>query len=462
VFKHIVILLALLVTSCSGTGAIGSVAPADNTPVNPEIVAQLTTELNRQLSTAGFPNVHPPSAGDTSFTLTSENEGNILHFRWKYSNPGDYDQNGVVNIHDITPIARYWHRPTVVAPEDVDGNNDGLIDIADLSVIGAYYNSTVSAYFIQALNSEDKWTDVQGFSFSFGTHQWPTDPLYYDTHLPASLFTDAKAFRIVSEDSEHNRSKDSETMIVAGMPAHLISLTPLPTASTTFILGEEVEFTPIVSGLNSVELTWDLHMTNWSTIGAGDANPFTVTMHEVGDFFLNLTVVNAFGSESYSYPIHIVDLNPSSGLTISMNPNSAVGREIDADDGIVDIGTWDLVVGGDQTVVVDQLVIRIYGPNSDVDVLGAQLWYDDGTNPGNFSSTWNGVVESGTLIVYLTQPLIVDSSPQQLSLHIQTGLSATPGHTLQASMEAVSARDTLGNTVFAHGLPCALNLFTIQ
>ncbi len=61
---------------------------------------------------------------------------------WSYCAPGDYDQNGVVNIADLTPISKHFHEtspdgpghpfPFDSAQSIVDGDSNGEINLSDL------------------------------------------------------------------------------------------------------------------------------------------------------------------------------------------------------------------------------------------------------------------------------------------------------------------------------------------
>jgi hypothetical protein len=69
---------------------------------------------------------------------------------WLYAVQGDYNQNGVVSISDLTPLGQYFGATsatagvpfgTVDARSVVDGNSDGVISIDDLTPIGINYGA---------------------------------------------------------------------------------------------------------------------------------------------------------------------------------------------------------------------------------------------------------------------------------------------------------------------------------
>ena len=69
---------------------------------------------------------------------------------WRYSVPGDYDQNGMVTNNDIIPMSYYYGLAGPFDPgsavSTIDGNQDGLIGVEDFGVAGRYNGSRVSGY----------------------------------------------------------------------------------------------------------------------------------------------------------------------------------------------------------------------------------------------------------------------------------------------------------------------------
>ena len=80
--------------------------------------------------------------------------------RWMYYNQGDYDQNGEVNISDLTPLGANFGTQSEVAGHPfcevlllsgVDGDGNGEINISDITPIGANLNaSALGGYEIYA------------------------------------------------------------------------------------------------------------------------------------------------------------------------------------------------------------------------------------------------------------------------------------------------------------------------
>ncbi|MCB1187189.1 hypothetical protein KDL29_08500 [bacterium] len=73
---------------------------------------------------------------------------------WFYYNTGDYDQNGEVNVSDLTPIGRFLHQsgnfPEASIQSVVDYDRNGEINISDVTGIGIGFGNTVSQYNVYA------------------------------------------------------------------------------------------------------------------------------------------------------------------------------------------------------------------------------------------------------------------------------------------------------------------------
>jgi hypothetical protein len=86
---------------------------------------------------------------DSRFTVEYDEPSHEI--QWYLSLKGDCDQNGVVNISDITRLAAYLNqsvapgeRGTAKAAADCDEN--GEVNISDISAMGAHLNEQLTAY----------------------------------------------------------------------------------------------------------------------------------------------------------------------------------------------------------------------------------------------------------------------------------------------------------------------------
>ncbi len=92
--------------------------------------------------------------------------GRSVH--WYHTCPGDYNQDGLVNASDITPLGANLDESALpdAFPENthyslIDGDQNGLLTIADLTAIGANFESDVlGGYNVYAADSLDMYPDT--------------------------------------------------------------------------------------------------------------------------------------------------------------------------------------------------------------------------------------------------------------------------------------------------------------
>jgi outer membrane protein assembly factor BamB len=75
------------------------------------------------------------------------------HFYWTYGNEGDYNQNGWVNISDLSILGIHYGKNKAsadwAAARAADGNRDGQINLGDLASIGMGFSNTVTHYWLE-------------------------------------------------------------------------------------------------------------------------------------------------------------------------------------------------------------------------------------------------------------------------------------------------------------------------
>ena len=81
---------------------------------------------------------------DGTYTLT-----------WSYRNTGDYNQDGIVNVMDITPLAVHFNESADETNEWIDGNGDSVINIADITPLAANFFTDCAGYSVQAADAAD-------------------------------------------------------------------------------------------------------------------------------------------------------------------------------------------------------------------------------------------------------------------------------------------------------------------
>ncbi len=113
-------------------------------------LAGLDADRHSGMSDAKYALAAPVTAGAQArltFDLDSDT------FLWRLYNPGDYDQNGEVNISDLTPLAAHFGEAVSTAPGGensiqsvIDGDGNGLITIADITPLGANLGARITQF----------------------------------------------------------------------------------------------------------------------------------------------------------------------------------------------------------------------------------------------------------------------------------------------------------------------------
>lgn len=79
-----------------------------------------------------------------------EPDYNTMH--WTYYCNGDYDQNGIVNISDITPIGQHFGKDQQAASwlqaRVADGDKNRVVNISDITPIGVNFGTSIESFLI--------------------------------------------------------------------------------------------------------------------------------------------------------------------------------------------------------------------------------------------------------------------------------------------------------------------------
>ncbi|MCH7472516.1 hypothetical protein IIA79_06145 [bacterium] len=125
--------------------------------VDAQLFVQLKAELVSQLRARGSSKVaSTPPTGDANRVTSlfaDDNGDGTFTLSWNYLNAGDYDQNGEVNISDITPIGVHFGKTSAAPDWDeaqrADGDKNGEVNIADITPIGQHFGSACAGYVVE-------------------------------------------------------------------------------------------------------------------------------------------------------------------------------------------------------------------------------------------------------------------------------------------------------------------------
>jgi len=128
----------------------------------------------------------PTGAGSAIPDLSVEASSGQVAF--SYYNLGDYNQNSLVEVADITPIGVHWDEkspdlPPLPFPPDsigsvVDGNSNGLIEVADITPIGQNWENACERWRVYGGSADDypaEPTAGNGDATLLGTIEFPAE-----------------------------------------------------------------------------------------------------------------------------------------------------------------------------------------------------------------------------------------------------------------------------------------------
>jgi len=170
-------LLALLLAGCAGGGEAESLDGPLNSPAPAaaELAATLQAEFDRLgIDPDRVPAAAPGGEANAVFDLHGDvlfEDPPLITFSWTERMLGDFNQDGLVGVSDLTPIGQRYdetvayddpaahggiaHWPTGDPDADgaanwrlarVDGNDDGLIYLTDITTIAQHWEERISGY----------------------------------------------------------------------------------------------------------------------------------------------------------------------------------------------------------------------------------------------------------------------------------------------------------------------------
>lgn len=139
--------------------------------------------------------------------------------QWTYKNAGDYDQDGAVNISDITPLALHFGQAVGETNNWIDGDNDGTIGVADIQPIAANYGSEIAEFQIEhaTLDGEFEWFGGIGIrelcDITTPPRKARGNTAYNESH---EVFGGYWRYRVIPVDSQGNLGEPSEELVPGG------------------------------------------------------------------------------------------------------------------------------------------------------------------------------------------------------------------------------------------------------
>jgi len=358
----------------AGTAAdlTGALAQLDALPtpagVDEELFARLKSALGEALREEKSPRMvaSPPSGPSNEVDDLSlvEGVGNWV-LSWSYRNVGDYNQDGIVNVSDLTPLAVHFLEAKSeetgwpsAADEVIDGDGNGVINIADITPLAANFFHDCAGYSLQSSTMP-----AGGFSeFDQVDLRTATGEgrLRFEVLLPVIL--DNPYLRVVAIDAQGMPGADSNVRGVPGMALTVVSLSP-----RGGLAGTQVQLTAVVEGVEPIAYQWDF---------GGGAEPNTsteespiITLGAEGTYDASLTLSNDYCDYTYGFTLtagtvanapQINSVSPSGGIA-----GQSVRFSVDVTGTPPLEYSWDFGDAGDpQTADVASPLIELGSPGS--------------------------------------------------------------------------------------------------
>ena len=159
--------------------------------VDPALMQQLGTELERVLAES-TPRI---AQARTTDYLTPEREvtGADVELGWEYNHTGDYDQNGEVNVADLTPIGQHFGKVAAAAWDAAvvaDGDGNGEINISDVTPIGQNFGEKCAEYVVESADNPDgPWTEIARVPLGDGWKDPTGGLLWFDVNITGGAAT---------------------------------------------------------------------------------------------------------------------------------------------------------------------------------------------------------------------------------------------------------------------------------
>jgi hypothetical protein len=212
-------------SSTSGASINSAIAELDSmtTPkgADPAVFASLKDALRNALVGRGNGKLvaTPPtgSANAIPDLVITDNGDGTYNYTWHYYNVGDYSQDGIVGVPDITPLAMHYNQTwNKSVPAEVntlqavaDGSSNEKVDVADVTPIAMNFGVQVSAYRLEKCATENgTYTEVQIIPLSAGLDKETARMRFsIDITPEAGMW-----YRLVPVDGEGNGGEASNAM----------------------------------------------------------------------------------------------------------------------------------------------------------------------------------------------------------------------------------------------------------
>ncbi len=239
-------------------------------------------------------------------------ESGQLRLNWRYRNVGDYDQNGIVGVSDITPIAMHWQEDAADVNSIqgvIDGSGSEKVDIADITPIAQNFAVRCEGYVLQNSPSPGgTWNSIQSFEFSTGGGMG-RKTFEYVTPEASGKYYRVRAFHGAEVG-------DPSNVVFYGGPPTPPEITGVTPAEGT--TGAQIVFVASTTGTTPITVTWNFG--GGATPNTPIGHVVTATLGAVGEYTVNVWASNAAGADNYQFTLNVNDVPLEAPVINSVAP----------------------------------------------------------------------------------------------------------------------------------------------
>ena len=270
------------------------------TGVDANVFTQIKDELEKQLSAKGVSKfTSKPPTGEanrvTDLTLINNPDGSYT-LTWTYKNVGDYNQDGIVDIADIAPLAENFFEPTSPDNEWIDGNLDLFLDIADIAPLAEHFFTRVAGYIVEVSTDEGtSWEEVVRVPVTLGSRSGGAGRLTFSFPLTAPIEMGLYRVRPYADEDEFGDESKLVRFFTAPLNLRLNRQATPPlggsgTSADPLIVEVLTPYQLIVEdpqgGDVSADVFFETYPPAFLTIGADIPRTLTVDNALAGDFWI--------------------------------------------------------------------------------------------------------------------------------------------------------------------------------
>ncbi|MBN2081033.1 hypothetical protein JW859_02380 [bacterium] len=400
----LLIALALLALGCGGRdGQLIQPAPQPElgpAPAQAELEQLLSSELARlAIDPARQPAAAPDGEANVVFDLSAEiNTGDppTITFYWTERMLGDYNQDGLVSVNDLTPIGQHYneevHYDDAAAHDGieywpagdplgdgaanwrvarVDGNSDGLVYLTDITTIAQHWNERLDGYRIYYVNDDmaapemipnpAEPTAAYTVPRSAADPADANRPFRYSVSWVPTISEGVYAFYVVPYDA----AEDDEG--TPSLPIYLPEGDPPVADLTADVTTGNPPLTVNFDASGSTDPDGEIVQFAWDFDGDGDYDqntdePLALSVYEhSGDIHPRVRVMDNMGrQDTASITIHVnwapvatITMTPAEPTAVPFDTSYSGSLSADLDGEIVQYdwdwdgdGTYDIIDGG--------------------------------------------------------------------------------------------------------------------